>query len=413
MKKFRSFPYFWTVYALLILLFVGGVAVGLRYLTDYLHSFEASQPIHEAQRVFDRYFAQGDFLEAVRLADLPLSEFETEEAPAELLRQMKEGKELAFYSIPCKEGEAQYNVVLIDPGQTPPATEAIPATKPSQTTETVETEEPITGFLPLSHRVAAVGETSGEPGVVGIPSTKIATIYLVQGTEKDAWGYTRYEFSHLQLYLKAKEQVAVTIPSHSSLQLNGVAVERKYITESKDHIFNDFLSQGVPGFQMERYEVDGLYLPPVLASTDRDQVPHRLEQEEEDGSYTALLNYSTNLQQQYADFIMQGMKQFAMHIQRDANFATVIPYFDPQSEFYRHIYENPGQWVTGHNGFSFQEEYIGEFYSLDENTFCCRVSFDQHLHRNGQPDYVDPLDMMVFVHRVGDRFLIYDRYNVN
>jgi len=410
-KKFR-FPYFWVIYGTLTLAAVLAIAYGLNLLRGYLTEFESAQPSHPAEAVFQRYFAEGDFRDALALAGFQTGEFETLDHPNAVLKKMAEGKKLTYYSVPAGEGKAAYNVVLISEKKEESEKEETKTELPDATEE--PQTSPTQGFTPLSHSVTTEEDTLSTPEVVGIPSTKIATFYLKQSAPSGEWGFAGYELESMELFLKPEKSISVTLPESSRLLINGKEVPASYVTASRADTFNSFLAEGIPGLNWVTYTVEGLFEDPALVEgLDRENIPHKLSFSQEKGIWEAALNYSQSLQDTYSEFLMAGMKEYAKHIQNDVRFSAVIPYFDPQSIFYRHIYENLSQFVWDHNGYTFRNEFIGEFYAFDENTFCCHVSFDHVLHLRNREDYVDPLDMIIFVHRVGDKFMIYDRYNAS
>jgi len=68
-------------------------------------------------------------------------------------------------------------------------------------------------------------------------------------------------------------------------------------------------------------------------------------------------------------------------------------------------------FVIDHSSYAFEDVKTSEFYAYDENTFSCRVSFTHVLKRYGSKDYRDYIDMTLYLHRIGDTYRIYDRYN--
>lgn len=379
MKKFKFKSRFWLIYCGVTVSLVLLISAGLMILYSYLSALESTQPIHRAQSVFDTYFSSGKFEDAMNLANFEVSEFETRKAAAETVRKMTEGKKLTFYSIPAGEGEAKYNVVIADESQ------------------------------------KEIGENATDenlgPAVHGIPSTKIATIHFVLSQEESAWGFVGYDFEKLEFFLKPTEKITVTAPSDSTLTLNGIPVSKDYIVKEEDHVYNQFLKKDVPGIKLVTYEIADLHTTPEIACKDFNGLDQTLSREEGKSGYVAQLNFSTALQEKYGERMLAGMKEYAKYIQNDNSLTRVRPYFDTSSLFYRHIYENIGAFVTDHNGFSFRNEKVGEFYAFDENNFCCRVSFDHLLHRWGKEDYVDPLDMIIFVRKINNQYYIYDRLN--
>ncbi|MBR3836850.1 MAG: hypothetical protein IKJ74_01780 [Clostridia bacterium] len=372
-QKKRSFPIFWCIYALLLIAFVAFLYWGAGELKAYLTAFENSQPIHLAESVFQEYFTGDSLVPALEKSGYEPGEYESLEAPAAVLKAMQEGKDISYYSASVLGDEVRYNVVLTDQVQ--------------------ESET----------------ETNDEIKVQGIPSTKLATIYLNKREEADEYGFRGYEFTKLEMFVKPEKSVKVTAPSTSKLTINGKDVTADHVIGEQAHEFNAFLPQGVEGITLLTYEVTGLYEEPTLALVDRNGMEQTLVQDEKTGAFDAKLNYDSALQEQQADRILTGMKEFAKHMQNDGGIGPVSRYFDTSSMFYRNIAYNLSQFVWDHNGYEFRNEVVENFYAFDENTFCCHVAFDHVLKLYGREDYVDSIDMIIFAKKKGNNFYIYDR----
>ncbi len=357
---------FLTIYLSVLLFFTALAVGGGVFLHRWLIAFEASEAIHPANEAYESYFANGDFSQALEKADLPISEFEEPSILPSFVKKIADGKNITFYSAHVGEEHAKYNVVLTDPDA-----------------------------------------TADENGV--IPSKKLATIHLVRNEEEVGFGFRGYSFSHLEMFVQPKETVTVTLPSTSKLYLGEKEVGEKYKVSESEHPFNAFLKKGVPGITMTSYTVDGLYLAPEIRCVDKNGKEHLLTKNE-DGSYTAELNFDDAVKKAHGDRILAGMKEYAKWMQADCEIDTVRPYFDTSSQFYKNTAANPWIYAWGeHHSYEFQNEVIENFFAFDENTFCCHVSFDQVLHRWGRQDFVDRLDMIVFVRNIGGSFQIYDR----
>ncbi len=376
-KKLKKIPLFWAIYGGVTALFLFVIIIALCVLHSYLSAFEASQPIHPAREIFQKYFVSENFLEAMTLSGFEVGEFEDLEAAAAVLHEKKADKQLRFYAASSDQGEARYNVILVEP----------------ETQETPASQE----------------NEGNDIAVEAVPATKIASMRFVQTGEEGKWGFVPYKFADMEIFLEPEEAVQVTLPSTSKLTLNGKSVSEEFIVKKEDHPFNAFLPSGVPGIQLCTYEVKGLFQKPVLSSTDRNGVEEVLRFEEDKGGYVAELNYSQELQNTYGERILTGMHEYAKYIQNDGSMGRVAPYFDTASLFYRNIYMNLSQFVWDHNGYEFQNDVVEKFYAFDENTFVCHISFDHVLHLRGREDYVDVLDMMVFARKKGNNFYIYDR----
>ena len=97
-KKFRI-PLFYILYFAFIVLFDIALHLGQKTVTAYLADYESSLPEYEAQRVFDTYYASGDYSELVSLSDHQITSFETSAALETYLETFTKGKKITFNSI--------------------------------------------------------------------------------------------------------------------------------------------------------------------------------------------------------------------------------------------------------------------------------------------------------------------------
>ena len=84
---------------------------------------------------------------------------------------------------------------------------------------------------------------------------------------------------------------------------------------------------------------------------------------------------------------------------------------DPESDLYDNLQTSQTYFVIDHDSYAFEDVVLSEFFAYDENTFSCRVAFTHVLKRTYSEDYRDYIDITYFFRRVGDAFLVYDRYN--
>ncbi len=374
--------------------FVLILAIGLIVLSTFLSAYEKAQPIHPVEDVLERYFTDGAFeaetqaigkyyraadrgglLKALEDSDFAVSEFETLEDAAVVLENEMKDKAVTYYASSVEEESATFNVAVVEPS------------------------------------ALSFDEEESDGGLADarmIPSVLVASIHLVR-EEEGGWGQRAWSFDRLEVFLKAKESVTVRIPADSELTVNGVAVNDEYCVEKTEHRYNEYLPDGVEGITWCSYTVSGLFLPPELSCTDRNGLACEFVPDEESGILTASFHYDETLREKYGERILTGMKEYAKYIQNDGSMNLVRPYFDTSSMFYRNIWENPSMFVWDHSGYYFANESTSEFYAYDENTFSCRITFDHCLKHYAKEDYVDQLDMIVFVRRIGNNFYIYDR----
>ncbi len=180
------------------------------------------------------------------------------------------------------------------------------------------------------------------------------------------------------------------------------AAEKSIIRETADST-----PEGITPVLYTRYTVDGLINDPEVKVTT-DGVENVLRYNSETEEYEAGLPNNEMLEAEHKDFVIAAVKEYAKYMEMDSWWGNVKPYFDPTTDLYVSVYTVEQYFVYPHEGYRFEDEYAGEFYSYDENTFSCRVSVLQVLENPGMEDFKDKIDMTVYLRRVGDKFLIYD-----
>ncbi len=96
------------------------------------------------------------------------------------------------------------------------------------------------------------------------------------------------------------------------------------------------------------------------------------------------------------------MKLYACRMQNDASFSQCKGYFEPDTALYEQIRQNPGSFVWDHNGYTFEDEWTGEYYMYSEGLFSCRVKFNHILHMNGKEDHPDLVDLVIYLRTDAD-----------
>ncbi len=357
--KMKKMPLFWKIYLGILVLFAVLLAAGAVVLTSFLTAFEKSQSIHPAQKAFDEYFLASSFEEALKKAEFSTSQWEDVSHAASALSDFCKEKELSFYAVGDKEGEAKYNVVACEKN-----------------------------------------ESTG---------TKIATISLEKEKEKGKFGLSGYALSEIEVFLEPTFSKKVKIPSSYTLAVNGKEVGSENSVEKTGHFWNEYLPEGVKGIEFSEFSFTDLFCDPELKCTTSSGQEVKLVENEETGLLEAPILFE-EAPSSLSKRLLQGMKEYAKFIQADGSTAAVGEYFDKGSLFYKNTIRNPAIWVMDHDSFSFRNEVVEEFYFFDENTLCCHISFDQVLKNAGMEDYIDPVDMTVFARKIGGEWYIFDRF---
>ena len=356
-KKQKKFPVFYAVYFTLIVIFFITLAIALHIVRIYLADYESTQPQHEAQRVFDTYYATGDYSALIEASFISVSPLETKDSALNYLRQVTKDKSITYTRI-------------------------------------------------------TTGLDSDIKYIVKADDLKFSSFTLTESNKKSEKGFTMYIPSSFEVYIAGTESVKVTAPLSYTVYINGVPLDETYLTGSKkEDISCQHMPVGVDGIIFAEYRADSLYFKPEdvkILSADGRECPLN---QDENGNYSTGILYDNNLQAEYSEYVISAAQALAAYMQNDGKFSAISGYLDPESELYTNIRTSETYFVISHSSYSFEDVRSSEFCRYDDNTFSCRISFTHILKRSGSKDYRDYIDMTFFLRRVGDKFLIYDRYN--
>ena len=354
MKK-RKFPVFWCIYAVLVAASLVVIHIELGQVEVFLAKYEASQPKHTAKAVFDENFADFDALSYLEKFDDALFGLETRENVAAYLTEKTKGEEFSYYSISTKEdGTYKYSV---------------------------------------------------KAGNVKIAGFTLYTDEIAPG------GFATYTADDFEVYFATNEDITVTVPKGAVVSLNGIQIDETYIIENDiPDSHNQYLPEGVTGKYYTKYKASGFVTVPEVKVVCENSELTIVESEE---GYETVSVYNDELKAEYSDYVLSALQNYATYIQgRYSNGGVtldmVTKFFDPQSHVYATVKKVSNKYVNSYDSYEFRDEMADEFIQYDENTFSCRVSFDQVLHRSGAEDYVDHIDYTLYLRKIGDEFLIFD-----
>ncbi|MBQ7011018.1 MAG: hypothetical protein IJN63_04875 [Clostridia bacterium] len=383
----RRFPVFWVCLLLFVLISVFAISNVLKNVTAFLEEYESVQPKYVEAEVFDTYFKRIDYDLLLKAADRgdgsDLTEFESKEDLITYLKSMYAGKDITYYSI--STGAADTATVSLD-------------------------------IKNLGKYFVDQFNSRGDiKYIVKAGEDKIAEFTLVHSeseAKKSKSGFKQYELGDIELFFFPHESVTVKLPKSSTLTVNGIKVSEKYrladVYEEDEN--NKRLPDGIEGIVYVAYTVDKLYLKPELAVTDKDGKSIELEYIENDNYYSAGFLYDDSLAAQYSAYVINAIENYAAYMQMDGARADFIDYYDTDSDLWKNIISTENYFVLDHSSYSFKDQKATEFYRYNDDMFSCRVSMTHLLHRWAREDYVDYIDMTLFLRNVNGKYLIFDSF---
>ena len=354
-KKVRKLPYFYIALLAFVVLFLVALFFFLRHIEDRLADYELSLPDYEAERIFEELYQPLDVARLYEAAGRDMPPFEDETVVQQYYDALIEGKELQYYKI-------------------------------------------------------STGLNDTETYVVKAGDKKISAFALEKSGEVSKYGSPLYTLGTVSLYDSAQEEVFVKAPEGSTVYINGVALDESYCTESGIETAScAHMPDGVKGVTYRMYQLGGLLNDPEVSVRNREGIEHPLSYDEATDTYTAGLVYSDTLREAYGDYVKEAAQALAAYMQMDSYFGAVSKYLEQGTPLYESTRTSETYFVMPHSGYSFEDVEADEFYAYDENTFSCRVSFKHILYKPGFEDYVDFVDTTLYLRKVGDTYLIYDR----
>ena len=346
---------FWRVFKVVLLIAVVLVVIGEIYLVMILKDYEAAQPKYVAEDTFNTYFKNFDadsYAEKCSMGE----GYASPEDVAKVLHDITDGKEIKYYRV-------------------------------------------------------SNGMEKSFKYIVKADDVKFASFKLVEDTEAVS-KFTAYKADDFEVFVNAGETVNIEAPEGYKVYLNGNELGEEKISE-KDIKTDDstHLPENVKGILYNRYTVSGILGDPEVKVTDGKGAEATVEKLK-NGNFKAGVIYDESLKKQYNDWILKGMKRYAEYMQHSSNnpvtFGEISVYFDPSSDLYEDIKTEENMFVWDYDSVEYENDETSCYTVYDENTFSCRTTFVQILHKTGEQDYKDHLDLTLYLRKVGDDYLIYD-----
>ena len=344
----KKFPLFYKVYFVVLALAIVAAAVFLWWLNGFLADYEASQPKHVADEVFEKYYKSGDF-ESLAKKCVDTGSFEGADAVAAYLHGEYDGKDMTCTTGASKDGTPTY--------------------------------------------------------IVKVGDEKISTFTLRESEKKTSRGWETYEEGDFVLYYGTKS-ASVIAPEGYTVSVNGIALADANVTEKDIPGEGDnLLPDGVKGIKYVRYEAKGIINDPAVTAKTAEGGDAEVVFDEAKGEWKAQLKFDSELEKAQTDFVVEAAEAYSKYMSNDAWWGGIKGYFDPESE----IYENASTSLTGfvidHDSVRFDDVKASEFYSYSKDVFSCRVAFTQVLVQ-GVNEFKDYVDQTIFFRLVNDEWVI-------
>lgn len=345
--------WFYRIYFGALALCALGLIVGLTVLSGVMREYEETRPIHCAEPVLE-LFEQRDWAQLQEMDESAAQlKYDAPEQYASQLETLTQGGEFTLKSIvTINEAEQQYNILM--------------------------------------------------------DGKKIGELTLEQSGETTKHGFERWRVKRLETQAFAMREYTITVPSDSSVAVNGQALTDADVLERDiPAVDSANLPQGVKAPTLTRYGVRMLSGEPGdIAVTDKNGAAQTLEPDGETGYRCGLAWDDARIKAQCEDAVVKWGRRLAAftsddYDKIDLSNACVNP--SPARSYIRNM-EN--QWAQDHDGYRFENIETSEYYIYSDNCFSCRMRFDYVLqYARGDRSY--PTQYTLYFVRNGGSFKLY------
>ncbi len=356
-KKNKGRTIFYSVYAGFILLFFVALFAVLGPLKAWLTEYEASQPNHAREQVFQQLFQSRDW---------------------KTLYEKAGQTDTAF------EGAAEFSAYM---------------------EERVGTQE-------LQCLETSAGLSGNKKFIVKAGDEKIATFTLTGGSDSQL-EIAAWELGEVELFYTRQESVQVEKFPGQTVYINGVPLDDSYVIQKTTTVAETYLSGELQGYRKELVQVQGLLYQPKVEVKNADGTESTLTFDQESGIYTqqdAAMEPSDS-QKELAKNAMEAYGKFMIG---KADRTEVAKWFTKSGDAYKTISSSETGWVQSFSSYTFTEPTFTSFYQYSEDCYSIMVEMALKVKRgNGSIKEFPMHNTLIFEKNSSGSFTVTQMTNVD
>ncbi len=348
---------FYSIYAAFIVLFFIAVFCVMSPLRDWLVKYEASQPNHKRDEIFSQLFADPDWEEIYRLAQVEDTAFENSRSFATGMEALVGDQELT-----CLETSA--------------------------------------------------GLSGDKKYIVKLGDKKIASFTLTGGADSQV-DIPQWELGKVEVFFERTESVTVQRFPGQTVYINGVALDDSYVIRKVSTVAEKYLPDGIQGFQLEQLQVTGLMVPPVVAAKDSAGNVIQLTQDSETGIYSpaaAVMEAST----EEKALALNAVQTYAKYMIGQSGLWSIQQLYQTDSQFYQTLEKSELGWMQSYASYGFTDAQYSEYYRYSDSLFSIRIALDLQLTRHDGSVKTHDLNNTFFFKKGGSgKWMVMEATNVS
>lgn len=345
---------FGKVYISVFSVLLGMLIVAAFVLWSILAAYESTRPNHAAENVFNKYFATLDFAGFMKAVSPDESLFESAENINNSAKEKFDSSKFEYFAVASDSEDLEQYAVVVD-------------------------------------------------------NQRIAYFTLKESAKTAKYGFKYYELYSGEMFAAPYGKAIIRVPQGYTLKLNGTKVGDGYIT-AKD-IKSDscnYVTEPVQGILYTEYTVGGLFAEPEITVEAPDTTAVEVKYDKMEEVYTASVKYDDKLKEEQSDLVIDAVTAYTAYMSKDGSFDAIAKYLDKGTKIYEKVRRAEVEWVRDHYSFKITDKKASEFYRFSDDVFSCRVTMKETLKRHGYEDYVENIDVILYLHKKNGKFLIYD-----
>lgn len=363
---------FYSFYGLLILSFIVGMMILMNWLQGWLVEFEASQPDQRSKSIFQEHFANPDWVALYEMADrCEGRSFDSPEEYAAFMEKHTAGAEITMIKTSAgTSGGKKYiaRAILSDGSYLDFAT-----------------------FTLMDKKAA-------DAVISNWQIDEIALHVLVKevAPPPDAPTYS-YQF---------------LIQTGGTVYVDGTALDESHVIRTITTKAEEYLPEGVHGYQTTLLKVEGLTAEPVVVLKDANGTEIPMTYDAATGTYAQDLT-AAEAGEAETSAVLNAATIYCKYMIRASAAGEMKSCFDTSSQIYKTI-TRTDSWMQGYKSFAFEDnQTVSGYYRYSDTLFSAKVAMVLNVTRKDGTIKVYELDTTFFMELQDGKWKVIDMTNVD
>lgn len=305
---------FYSVYATLIVVFFIAMAFAMGALQNWLVKYEASQPKVKCQQVFDELFGDPDWANIYTLAGASDTSFENKDSYAAYMENTVGDEKLTY----------------------------------------IET---------------SAGLSGDKKYIVRLGTEKVATFTLTT-EDKDA-EIPDWKLGKVEIFFTRGNAFTIITDGGNTVTVNGVKLDDSYIVRTVSTTAEKYLPEGIHGYRLAEYHVDGLLAQPQIIVTNANGENVEMAYDADTATYTQSITPPTIGDSEYST-VLTAAQTYCRYMIGAMGKADLKTCFDASTKIYETITTNT-TWMQSYKGYDFSKETISDFYRYSDSLYSAKI----------------------------------------